>query len=62
MTWINVCDFSGGRVDSKARHDYALAAYPTTVLIEGQTGVIIARGKKIDELNAMLAELLQEQE
>ena len=62
MTWINVCDFSGGRVDSKARHDYALAAYPTTVLIEGQTGVIIARGKKIDELDAMLAELLQEQE
>ena len=62
MTWVNVCDFSGGRKDSKARHDYALAAYPTTVLIEGQTGVIIARGKKIDELDAMLAELLQEQE
>ena len=62
MTWVNVCDFSGGRVDSKARHDYALAAYPTTVLIEGQTGVIIARGKKIDELDAMLAELFQEQE
>jgi thiol-disulfide isomerase/thioredoxin len=35
MTWVNVCDFSGGRVDSKARHDYALAAYPTTVLIDG---------------------------
>ena len=62
MTWVNVCDFSGGRIDSKARHDYALAAYPTTVLIDGQTGVIIARGKKIDELDAMLAELLQEQE
>ena len=62
MTWVNVCDFSGGRKDSNARHDYALAAYPTTVLIEGQTGVIIARGKKIDELDAMLAELLQEQE
>ena len=62
MKWVNVCDFIGGRIDSKARHDYALAAYPTTVLIDGQTGVIIARGKKIDELDAMLAELLQEQE
>ena len=58
MTWVNVCDFSGGRVDSKARHDYALAAYPTTVLIDGQSGVIVARGKTIDELDAMLAELL----
>ena len=62
MTWVNVCDFSGGRKDSKTRQDYALAAYPTTVLIDGQTGVIIARGKTIDELDAMLAELLQEQE
>ena len=60
MTWVNVCDFSGGRKDSKTRQEYALAAYPTTVLIEGQTGVIIARGKTIDELDAMLAELLQE--
>ena len=60
MTWINVCDYSGGRIDSKARHDYALAAYPTTVLIDGQTGVIIARGKKIDELDTILAELLHE--
>ena len=60
MTWVNVCDFSGGRKDSKTRHDYALASYPTTVLIEGQTGVIIARGKTIAELDAMLAELLQE--
>ncbi|MBO7494349.1 MAG: AhpC/TSA family protein [Bacteroidales bacterium] len=60
MTWVNVCDFSGGRKDSKTRQDYALAAYPTTVLIDGQTGVIIARGKTIDELDAMLVELLQE--
>ena len=58
MTWVNVCDFSGGRIDSKARYDYALAAYPTTVLIDGQTGLIIARGKKIDELDTILAELL----
>ena len=61
MTWVNVCDFSGGRKDSKTRQDYALAAYPTTVLIDGQTGVIIARGKTIDELDAMLAKLLQEE-
>ena len=62
MTWVNVCDFSGGRKDSKTRHDYALASYPTTVLIDGQTGIIIARGKTIEELDAMLAELLQEQD
>ena len=62
MTWVNVCDFSGGRKDCKTRQDYALAAYPTTVLIDGQTGVIIARGKTIDELDAMLAELLQEED
>ena len=60
MTWVNVCDFSGGRKDSKTRQDYALAAYPTTVLIDGQTGVIIARGKTIDELDAILSELLQD--
>ena len=60
MTWVNVCDFSGGRKDAKARYDYALDAFPTTLLIDGQTGVIIARGKTIDELDAMLAELLQE--
>ena len=62
MTWVNVCDFSGGRKDCKTRQDYALAAYPTTVLIDGQTGVIISRGNSIDELDAMLAELLQEQD
>ncbi len=60
MTWVNVCDFSGGRKDSKARYDYALDAYPCTLLIEGQTGVIIARDKGPDELDAMLAELLQD--
>ena len=59
MTWVNVCDFSGGRKDSKARYDYALDAYPTTLLINGQTGVIVARDKGFDELDAMLAELLQ---
>lgn len=60
MTWVNVCDFSGGRKDAKARYDYALNAFPTTLLIDGQTGVIIARGKPIEELDAMLAELLQD--
>lgn len=60
MTWVNVCDFSGGRKDAKARYDYALNAFPTTLLIDGQTGVIIARGKPIEEFDAMLAELLQD--
>ena len=60
LTWVNVCDFSGGRKDAKARYDYALNAFPTTLLIDGQTGVIIARGKPIEELDAMLAELLQD--
>ena len=60
MTWVNVCDFSGGSKDAKARYDYALDAFPTTLLIDGQTGVIIARDKQVEELDAMLAELLQE--
>ena len=60
MTWVNVCDFSGGRKDAKARYDYALDAFPTTLLIDGQTGVIIARDKQVDEWDAILAELLQE--
>ena len=62
MTWVNVCDFSGGRRDSKVSYDYALSAYPTTVLIDGQTGVIIARDKELDELDAMLAELFPMEE
>jgi thiol-disulfide isomerase/thioredoxin len=59
MTWINVCDFSGGgKGESKVRDEYALRAYPSTLLIDCQTGIIIARDKEPDELDVILAELL----
>ena len=59
LPWINVCDGSGGRKEnSKVRQDYALRAYPTTLLIDCQSGEVIARGE-LEEIDAMLAELLQ---
>lgn len=59
MTWVNVCDFSGGRKDSKVRYDYAIAAYPTTLLIDCQTGMILVRDK-LSVIDERLAELCQE--
>ena len=57
MTWINVCDYSGGRKgDSKVRDDYAIIAYPTTLLIDCQTGKIVIRDK-VENIEAMLGEL-----
>ena len=59
MKWVNVCDYSGGmRGNSKVRDDYAIIAYPTTLLIDGQTGEIIIRGR-LSDIEAKLAELLQ---
>ena len=59
LAWINVCDESGGRKEySKVRQDYALRGYPTTLLIDCQNGEVIARGE-LEEIEAMLAELLQ---
>jgi thiol-disulfide isomerase/thioredoxin len=59
LAWINVCDGSGGRKEnSKVRQDYALRGYPTTLLIDCQSGEVIARGE-LNEIDAMLAELLQ---
>ena len=59
LPWINVCEGSGGRKEnSKVRQDYALRGYPTTLLIDCQNGEVIARGE-LDEIDAMLAELLQ---
>jgi len=58
MTWINVRDDQPGRKNSKAWHDYALHGIPTFVLIDCETGEIIARDNE-SELNAFLAELLQ---
>ena len=59
LPWINVCEGSGGRKEnSKVRQDYALRGYPTTLLIDCQNGEVIARGE-LEEIDAMLAELLQ---
>ena len=59
LAWVNVCDGTGGsKEDSKVRQDYALRGYPTTLLIDCQSGEVIARGE-LDEIDAMLAELLQ---
>ena len=33
LPWVNVCDGSGGRKNSKAWHDYALSGIPKTLLI-----------------------------
>lgn len=59
LAWINVCDESGGRKEnSKVRQDYALTGYPTTLLIDCQSGEVIARGE-LNEIDATLAELLK---
>jgi hypothetical protein len=59
FAWINVCEgCGGGKQHSKAWYDYSLSGIPTTVLIDCQTGIIIARDKKNDELDVMLDELL----
>lgn len=57
MTWINVLDNHPGRKDSKAWKNYALNGIPTFVLIDGETGEIIARGNYLD-LDAILSEKL----
>lgn len=57
MTWVNVLDDNAGRKDSKAWKDYALNGIPTVVLIDGETGEIIARGNHLD-LDTILSELL----
>ena len=60
FTWVNVCEgCGGGKKNSKVWYDYSLSGIPTTVLIDCQTGIIIARDKKTEEFDAMLAELLQ---
>ncbi len=57
MNWKNVLDNQAGRKTSKAWHDYALRGIPTYVLIECETGEIIARNN-VEELDALLADLL----
>ena len=59
MKWVNVCDYSGGmRGNSKVRDDYAIIAYPTTLLIDCQTGKIIIRDR-VENIAPKIAELLQ---
>lgn len=55
MTWVNVCDDHPGR-DGKAWKDYTLPGIPTVLLIDGETGAIIARDVDMDKI---LGELLQ---
>lgn len=57
MIWINVLDDNAGRKNSKAWTDYALNGIPTVVLIDGETGEIIARGNHLD-LDTILSGLL----
>ena len=58
--WVNVCEgCGGGKKNSKVWYDYSLSGIPTTILIDCQTGIIVARDKKTKEFDAMLAELLQ---
>ena len=58
LPWVNVCDSSGGRKNSKAWHDYALSGIPKTLLIDCESGEIIARDG-LGEIKAMLAKLLR---
>ena len=59
MTWVNVCDYSGGmRGNSKVRDDYAIIADPTTILIDCLTGKIVMRDD-IENIEPKLAELFE---
>ena len=58
MVWINVLDTNAGR-KSKMWDAYALHGIPTALLIDGETGEILARsvGSGMN-LHAILSELL----
>ena len=59
FAWVNVCEgCGGGKKNSKVWYDYSLSGIPTTVLIDCQTGIIVARDKKTEEFDAMLAKRL----
>lgn len=64
MRWVNVCDDKSTRKDSKAWKDYVLPGIPTILLIDGETGAIIARktgalNASDNNMEAILGELLQ---
>ena len=46
MTWINVCDDEPGN-GSKSWNNYALHGIPTLVVIDGETGAIVARDRDL---------------
>ena len=56
MPWIHVLDDNVGR-KSKARKDYVFSAIPLVILIDGETGEILLRGKD-QALDAVLSSLL----
>ena len=60
MTWINVHDTNPGRGNDGIWETYALHGVPTLILIDGNTGEIIARGSQLD-LEALLSERLPEE-
>lgn len=54
MVWVNVCDDKPTRKNSKAWKDYALSGIPTMLLIDGETGAIIARDCNMDTILSTL--------
>jgi hypothetical protein len=56
MTWPNVLSIAANR-KSKVWYDYALKNIPCEVLIDGETGEILARDTHLD-LDTVLARLL----
>jgi thiol-disulfide isomerase/thioredoxin len=57
MVWINVRDTKPGRGKGTMWETYALSGIPTVLLIDGETGEILARDNHLD-LDAILSGLL----
>ncbi len=58
MNWINVLDTDAGRKNSKVWFEYALHGIPTTILLDGETGVVLLRGD-LQDVEAEIASLLE---
>ena len=57
MDWIHVLEGQGAGMRSAMTEAYALEGYPTLLLIDGNSGEILARGHHLD-LDAILTDLL----
>lgn len=57
MVWINVLDPDAGRSNSEVWSAYALHGIPTAILLDGETGAILARSTHLD-LDSLLSSLL----